>query len=131
MLLTTRSMSCLTLDSRSGVPTWPRKYLLTTTLVASWLHALGTSTSFCSKTVLPVSLEMAAVRSSHSISSYGWTPFWVNLRSHVRPCTRVPSWLLPSKLAPHGPPRIRGPFFGFTPPLGVYLPPVAAFAVFV
>src|SRR6185295_3578956 len=49
----------------------------------------------------------------------------------VRPCTRVPSWLRPSKLAPHGPPRIRGPFFGFTPPFGVYLPPVAAFAVFV
>jgi hypothetical protein len=69
MLLTTRSMSCLTELSRSGVPTWPRKYLLTTTFVASWLQLFGTSTSFCSKTVLPVSLEMAAVRSSHSISS--------------------------------------------------------------
>ena len=68
-MLTTRSISCLTLFSRSGVPTWPRKYLLTTTLVASWLQSLGTSTSFCSKTVLPVSLAMAAVRSSHSISS--------------------------------------------------------------
>ena len=33
-------MSCLTLFSRSGVPTWPRKYLLTTTLVASWLQRL-------------------------------------------------------------------------------------------
>src|SRR6185437_7668405 len=58
-------------------------------------------------------------------SSYGWTPGRVNLRSHLRPCTRVPSWFLPSKLAPHGPPRIRGPFFGFMPPFGVYLPPVA------
>ena len=36
--MTTRSISCLTLCSRSGVPTWPRKYLLTTTLVASWLQ---------------------------------------------------------------------------------------------
>ena len=68
-MLTTRSISCLTLCSRSGVPTWPRKYLLTTTLVASWLQEAGTSTSFCSKTVLPVSLEMPAVRYSHVISS--------------------------------------------------------------
>ena len=37
-MLTTRSMSCLTLCSRPGVPMWPRKYLLTTTFVASWLH---------------------------------------------------------------------------------------------
>ena len=58
-------MSCRTLCSRSGVPTWPRKYLLTTTLVASWLQNAGTSTSFCSNTVLPVSLEMPAVRYSH------------------------------------------------------------------
>ena len=95
MLLTTRSMSCRTLCSRSGVPTWPRKYLLTTTLVASWLQKLGTSTSFCSNTVLPVSLEMPAVRYSQVISSYGWTPGRVQRRSNVRP--RVPS---PVKLAP-------------------------------
>ena len=69
MVVTTRSISCLTLCSRSGVPTWPRKYLLTTTLVASWLQETGTSTSFCSKTVLPVSLEMPAVRYSQAISS--------------------------------------------------------------
>ena len=65
-------MSWRTLLSRSGVPMWPRKYLLTTTFVASWLQAFGTSTSVCSKTVLPLSFAMFAVRSSHSISSYGW-----------------------------------------------------------
>ena len=48
---------------------WPRKYLLTTTLVASWLQATGTSMSVCSNTVLPDSLEMFAVRISHAISS--------------------------------------------------------------
>ena len=62
-------MSCLTLVSRSGVPMWPRKYLLTTTFVASWLQKLGTSTSFCSKTLLPVSLWIPAVRRSQVISS--------------------------------------------------------------
>src|SRR2546429_9973113 len=110
MLLTTRSMSCLTLDSRSGVPTCPRKYLDTTTLVASWLQNLGTSTSFCSKTVLPVSEEMAAVRSSHSISSYGWIPARVCLRGQLRPWTCLPSvrpGSRPRKLAPQGPPRLR------------------------
>ena len=68
-MLTTRSISWRTLCSRSGVPTWPRKYLLTTTLVASWLQDAGTSTSFCSNTVLPLSLEMPAVRYSQVISS--------------------------------------------------------------
>ena len=68
-MLTTRSMSWRTEVSRSGVPRWPRKYLLTTTLVASWLQKSGTSTSFCSKTLLPVSLAMPAVRYSQVISS--------------------------------------------------------------
>ena len=40
-MLTTRSISWRTLVSRSGVPRWPRKYLLTTTLVASWLQNVG------------------------------------------------------------------------------------------
>ncbi len=62
-------MSWRTLFSRSGVLRWPRKYLLTTTFVASWLHDAGTSTSFCSKTSLPDSLPMAAVRISQVISS--------------------------------------------------------------
>ena len=60
IVLTTRSMSCWTLVSRSGVPRWPRKYLLTTTLVASCDQKFGTSTSFCSKTLLPVSFVMPA-----------------------------------------------------------------------
>ena len=51
MVLTTRSISWRTLVSRPDVPRWPRKYLLTTTLVASWLQNAGTSTSFCSKTI--------------------------------------------------------------------------------
>ena len=53
-------MSCLTLRSRPGVPMWPRKYLLTTTLVASWLQKAGTSMSVCSKTVLPDSFLISA-----------------------------------------------------------------------
>ena len=59
----------------------------------------GTSTSFCSKTLLPVSELMPAVRYSQVISSYGWTPGRVQRRSNVRP--RVPS---PVKLAPYVPP---------------------------
>ena len=69
MVSTTRSMSCLTLCSRCGEPMWPRKYLLTTTFVASWLQKVGTSTSACSKTALPDSLEMLAWRISHVTSS--------------------------------------------------------------
>ena len=42
---------------------WPRKYLLTTTFVASWLQKLGTSMSVCSKTVLPLSFLISALRS--------------------------------------------------------------------
>ena len=68
-MLTTRSMSCLTLVSRSGVLRWPRKYLDTTTFVASCDQKFGTSTSFCSKTLLPDSLAMPAVRYSQVISS--------------------------------------------------------------
>src|SRR5947209_6080550 len=85
MVSTTRPISCLTLVSRRGVPSWPRKYLLTTTLVAICDQALGISTSFCSKTTAPFSLVMVAVRRSHSTSSKGWTPGRVNLRSTLRP----------------------------------------------
>ena len=67
MVSATREISCRTERSRSGVPTMPRKYFCTTTLVAVWLQVLGTSTSFCSKTTLPFSPVMAAVRSSHSM----------------------------------------------------------------
>src|SRR5882762_10455666 len=48
IVLTTRPMSCLTLLSRPGVPSCPRKYLETTMLVACWDQNLGTSTSRCS-----------------------------------------------------------------------------------
>src|ERR1700730_17470748 len=89
MVSTTRPISCLTLRSRWGLPTWPRKYLLTTTLVAICDQALGISTSVCSKTTSPFSLVMVAVRSSHSTSSKGWTPGRVNRRGTVRPWVDV------------------------------------------
>ena len=60
--------------SRSGVPGVPRKYLEATTLVASIDQDFGTSMSFCSKTTLPSSPVMPAVRSSQAISSAGSTP---------------------------------------------------------
>src|SRR5690606_31866897 len=41
---TTRPMSCLTERSRSGDPTWPRKYFDTTMLVACCDHGFGIST---------------------------------------------------------------------------------------
>ena len=66
MVSATRSMSWRTERSRPGVPSWPRKYFCTTTLVAVWLQNLGISTSFCSNTALPLSALMLAVRSSHS-----------------------------------------------------------------
>src|SRR5215470_19892547 len=71
IVLTTRPISWRTLRSRCGVPTGPRKYLETTTLVASWDHVRGISTSRCSKTTSPVSPAMTAVRISHSTVSYG------------------------------------------------------------
>src|SRR2546421_7321895 len=61
MVSQTREMTCLTLVSRRGDPRGPRKYLLTTTLVAICDQDTGTSTSRCSKTVSPFSLEMDAV----------------------------------------------------------------------
>ena len=69
-------MSWRTLRSRSGVPSWPRKYLLTTTLVAVCDQNFGTSTPFCSKTFSPFSLLITASRSSHSTVSKGSLPAW-------------------------------------------------------
>ena len=66
MVSATRLISWRTDVSRPGVPSWPRKYFCTTTLVAVWLQNLGISTSFCSNTALPLSALMPAVRSSHS-----------------------------------------------------------------
>src|ERR1041384_7907213 len=48
IVLTTRPMSWRTLRSRCGVPSCPRKYFDTTTLVASCDHDFGTSTPRCS-----------------------------------------------------------------------------------
>ena len=59
---TTRPISCLTLRSRSGVPSVPRKYFETTMLVACCDQNFGTSTSRCSKTTSPFSLPMTAER---------------------------------------------------------------------
>ena len=70
----TREINCRALDSRSGVPNWPRKYFDTTTFVAVCDHAFGTSTPCCSNTVSPFSFAMTASRTSHSTRSKGWTP---------------------------------------------------------
>ncbi len=69
----TRSISWRTEVSRSGVPMRPWKYFWTTMFVAVCDQDFGTSTFFCSKIVSPFSDVIAAVRSSHSIASYGET----------------------------------------------------------
>ena len=46
--------------------------------------------SVCSKTVLPASFLISALRSSQVISSYGWTPGVVQRRSKLRPLTSMP-----------------------------------------
>src|SRR5215471_5004437 len=85
IVFTTRPMSCLTLRSRSGVPSCPRKYFDTTMLVACWDHDFGISTSRCSNTTSPPWAPMTAERSSHSTSSKGSTPASVKNRGNVRP----------------------------------------------
>ncbi len=47
-------MSCLSPDSRSGVPTAPRKYFVVTIVLALTLQKSGNSTPRCSKIVSPV-----------------------------------------------------------------------------
>src|SRR5262245_6482504 len=79
MVSTTRPIMCLTEDSRSGVPSVPRKYFWATMFVAFWDQPFGNSTSRCSKAFPPsLKLGITASRISQSISSYGWTPSWVN-----------------------------------------------------
>ena len=90
---TTRPISCFTLRSRSGVPTWPRKYFETTTLVASCDQLFGTSTSVCSNTISPRSLLIFAERSSHSTASKGSSPGRVKQRATLSPRGRRPSFL--------------------------------------
>src|SRR5262245_29376988 len=87
---TTRPISCFTLDSRSEVPRWPRKYFDTTTLVASCDQPFGISQSRCSKISSPRSFVMVAERSSHSTSSKGCTPGRVKTRSSARPPAAAP-----------------------------------------
>src|SRR5262245_26122915 len=64
---------------------WPRKYLETTTFVASCDQPFGTSTSVCSKTASPCSLLMRALRDSHSTPSSGGSPARVKRRSMRSP----------------------------------------------
>src|SRR5436190_2841850 len=85
---TTRPINCLTLCSRSGVPSCPRKYFETTMLVACCDQDFGISTSRCSKTTSPFSLPMIAARDSHSSSSNGsLPPASVKKRGNVSPVT--------------------------------------------
>src|SRR5260221_4243963 len=87
---TTRSTICLTLVSRAGVPSLPRKYFDATTFVAVIDQNAGTSTPFCSKT-FPASPGITASRRSQTMSSYGCTPSLVNVRAKRRPCSGVRS----------------------------------------
>src|SRR5882762_651190 len=76
-----RSMSCLRLTSRCGVPTAPRKYLLVTMLTAFTDQDSGNSTPRCSKLIEPSrQLVMTTSRRSHTTSSYGCTPGVVWIR---------------------------------------------------
>ena len=70
---TTRPIIWRTLHSRSGEPSWPRKYFWATMLVAVCDQNFGNSTPFCSKAGLSLP-GMKASRISHSISSNGSRP---------------------------------------------------------
>src|SRR5215472_8260660 len=81
----TRETRARTPVSRSGVPTWPWRYLDATMLVAVMDQEEGVSTSFCSKMILPLKSWLMASRSSHVSSSKGLTPGLVKWRSNLRP----------------------------------------------
>src|ERR1700742_5019692 len=74
MVSTTRCTSCATLDSRSGEPRRPWKYLLATMFVAVCDHSPGTSTSRCSKMTEPLSFPIVAVLCSQVTWLYGVAP---------------------------------------------------------
>src|SRR5215471_14870562 len=57
---------------------------------------LGTSTFFCSKMTSPDSLVIAAVRYSHSTTSYGETPSRVKYRRNSSPFEGVARFPFPS-----------------------------------
>src|SRR5579875_4163995 len=81
----TRETRARTPDSRSGVPTCPWRYLDATMLVAVMDQDEGTSTSFCSKMILPLKSWMMASRFSQVSSSKGLTPGLVKWRSNFKP----------------------------------------------
>ena len=56
MVSTTRSATCFSDHSRSGVPRVPLKYFWDRMFVAFMLHEAGTSTPSCSKATLPVAV---------------------------------------------------------------------------
>ncbi len=91
MVAATRSINCLTEVSRSAWPTRPWKYFCTTMFVAVCDQDLGTSTFFCSKMTSPFSDVIAAVRSSHSIASYGETDASEYIRVIVSPRRLFPA----------------------------------------
>ncbi len=69
-VFTMRSISCLRLVSRCGVPTAPRKYLLVTMLTAFTDQKSGNSTPRCSKLTEPSrQLVMTTSRRSQATSS--------------------------------------------------------------
>ena len=64
MVSTTRPISCFTDRSRSGEPTWPRKYFDTTMLVACCDHAFGIST------LALLEHDLAAFVADHGIAQF-------------------------------------------------------------
>src|SRR4051794_22529966 len=75
MVSTTRSATWRSDDSRSGVPSVPRKYFWARMLVALSDHVTGTSTPSCSKATVPsLWFVMRASLRSQVTSSYGCTP---------------------------------------------------------
>ena len=75
MVSTTRSATCFSDDSRSGVPSVPRKYFWARMLVALTDQVEGTSTPSCSNATSPVfQLAILASRRSQVTVSYGSTP---------------------------------------------------------
>src|SRR5690348_3065166 len=85
MVSATRPTSWRTPVSRSGVPICPWRYLLATMLVAVIDQSLGTSTSFCSKMMLPFESAMVGFRFFHSALAEGEIPALVKSRRKLRP----------------------------------------------
>src|SRR5882672_7887837 len=91
IVLATRLINCRTEPSRSGVPSFPWKYLLVTMLVAVCDQLFGTSTSSWRKRVTPFSFPISAVRFSHSTTSNGDFFPSVKYRSKLRPLLAPPA----------------------------------------